>query len=234
MITLRKSHERGRSDFGWLNSRHTFSFGGYQDPDHVEFGALRVLNDDQVAGGGGFPTHPHRDMEIFSYVVSGALQHRDSLGHGSIVRAGGVQRISAGRGVSHSEFNPSPDDPVHFLQIWIQPLARGLDPGYAEKQFSREEKLNRLRLILSPDGREGSVSLQQDAFVHATILEPGHLVRHELAEKRQAWVQVIRGTLSLNGQQLEAGDGAAVVGEKELHWEAATESEFLLLDLPED
>jgi len=234
MITLRKSHERGRSEFGWLDSRHTFSFGGYQDPNHVEFGVLRVLNDDRVAGGGGFPTHPHRDMEIFSYVVSGALQHRDSLGHGSIVRAGGVQRISAGRGVSHSEFNPSPDDPVHFLQIWIQPSARGLDPGYAEKQFSREEKINRLLLILSPDGRSGSVSLQQDAFVYASILEPGHVLRHELAGERQAWVQVIRGSLSLGGQKLEAGDGAAIVGEKVLNCEAATQSEFLLLDLPED
>lgn len=234
MITLRKSQERGRSDFGWLDSRHSFSFGEYQDPAHREFGVLRVLNDDRVAGGGGFPTHPHRDMEIFSYVVSGALQHRDSLGHGSIVRAGGVQRISAGRGVTHSEFNPSPDDPVHFLQIWIQPRARGLEPGYAEKQFSREEKLNRLRLILSPDGRTGSVSLQQDAFVHASILEPGQALRHDLAENRQAWVQVIRGSLSLNGQQMEAGDGAAVVGEKTLCWEAAAESEFLLLDLPGD
>ncbi|MDX6766183.1 MAG: pirin family protein [Candidatus Methylacidiphilales bacterium] len=233
MIHLRKASDRGHTDFGWLDSRHTFSFGEYQDPAHIEFGPLRVINDDRVAGGGGFPTHPHRDMEIFSYVVEGALQHRDSMGHGSIVRAGGVQRITAGRGIAHSEFNPSPSEAVHFLQIWIKPKARGLDPGYAEKQFSREEKLNRLHPILSPDGREGSVTLQQDAVVYASILEPGRRVTHALPSPRQAWIQIVRGALKLNGQTLGTGDGAAVEGETDLLLEASEESEFLLIDLPD-
>jgi quercetin 2,3-dioxygenase len=232
MITLRKSHERGHSDFGWLDSRHTFSFGEYQDPRHLEFGPLRVINDDTVAGGGGFPTHPHRDMEILSYVVEGALEHRDSLGHGSTVRAGGVQRITAGRGIAHSEFNPSPDEAVRFLQIWIKPRARALDPGYAEKQFSREEKLNQLRPILSGNGREGSVLLQQDVNVYASILEAGHSLHHPLAKDRRAWIQIIRGRTTLNGHALAAGDGAAIEDEYELVWEAAEETEFLLIDLP--
>lgn len=232
MITLRKSHERGRSDFGWLDSYHTFSFGEYQDPDHLGFGPLRVINDDTVEGGGGFPTHPHRDMEIFSYVVEGALQHRDSLGHGSTVRAGGVQRITAGKGIAHSEFNPSPSEAVHFLQIWVKPRARGLEPGYAEQQFADTDKRNRLLPILSPDGRGSSVILEQDAVVYASILEPGHSLRHTLVEGRRAWIQVVRGQVTVNGQSLKTGDGAAVEAEKELSLEAAEETEFLLIDLP--
>lgn len=195
MITLRKSNDRGRTDLGWLQSRHTFSFGGYIDPRHHHFGPLRVLNDDVVAGGGGFPTHPHRNMEIFSYVVEGALEHRDSLGHGGIIRAGGVQRITAGRGIAHSEFNPSPEAPVHFLQIWIQPRARGLEPAYADAHFSREDRLNRLRPILSADGRDGSVVLQQDATVYAGLLEAGRSLETVLGSNRLGWLQVVRGRL---------------------------------------
>jgi redox-sensitive bicupin YhaK (pirin superfamily) len=232
MITLRKSDDRGRTDLGWLQSRHTFSFGGYQDPQHHHFGPLRVINDDRVAGGGGFPTHPHRDMEIFSYVVEGVLEHRDSLGHGGIIRAGGVQRITAGRGIAHSEFNPSPNDPVHFLQIWIQPRARGLEPGYADAHFSREERRNQLRPLLSPDGRGGSLTLQQDAVVYGTILEAGHNLRTTPAPGRIGWLHVVRGTLQLNGHVLSGGDGAAVEAEPSLEFLATAESEFLWMDLP--
>ena len=202
MLTLRRAEERGRANFGWLDSRHSFSFGHYFDPKHMGFGPLRVINDDRVAGGGGFPTHPHADMEIITYVLDGGLEHRDSLGTGSVVRPGDVQRMSAGSGVRHSEFNASKTDPVHFLQIWIVPEKRGLEPSYEQKTFSDADKRGRLRLIGSRDGREGSVTIHQDVDLYATVLAEGQTVGHGLRDGRAAWVQVARGTAMLNGEQL--------------------------------
>jgi redox-sensitive bicupin YhaK (pirin superfamily) len=231
MITVRRSGDRGHFDHAWLDTRHTFSFADYRDPAHMGFRALRVINEDRVQPGQGFGMHPHRDMEIVSYVVSGALAHEDSLGHGSTIRPGDVQRMSAGTGVVHGEFNHSRTEPVHFLQIWILPAERGLRPGYEQKRFPDAEKRGRLRLLASPDGANGSVTVHQDARLYAALLAPGEAVRHPLAPGRHAWVQVIRGEVEAAGERLAAGDGAAVSGEPGLSLRALQDAEVLLFDL---
>ena len=231
MITIRRADERGHADHGWLDTHHTFSFADYHDPAHMGFGSLRVINDDTVAGGGGFPPHGHRDMEIISYVIDGALAHKDNLGNGSVIKPGDVQRMSAGPGVVHSEFNASPVDPVHFLQIWILPRKPGLPSGYEQKFFGEEEKRGRLRLVASPDGADGSVRIQQDARLYASVLAGGESVRHALAPGRRAWLHVVTGAAELNGQALAAGDGAAIEGEREVAIAAGDRGEVLLFDL---
>jgi len=231
MITIRKSEERGHFDLGWLDTYHTFSFDQYYDPAHMHFRSLRVINEDRVAPGQGFPTHSHRDMEIITYILSGALEHRDSMGNGSVIRPGDVQRMTAGTGVSHSEFNPSDSEGVHLLQIWILPKAHGLTPGYEEKHFAEGERRGRLRLIASEDGREGSVAINQDARVYATLLEAGQVFTHALPPNRHAWIQLARGTLRVNGLELKQGDGAAVRGESDLTIETHDQAELLLFDL---
>ena len=229
--TLRKSAERGRANFGWLDSKHSFSFGSYYDPEHMGFGPLRVINEDRVAPGGGFPTHPHSDMEIISYVLDGGLQHRDSIGTGSVIRPGDVQRMSAGTGIRHSEFNASKEEPVHFLQIWIIPERRGIAPSYEQKTFSAPEKTGQLRLVGSRNGRDGSVTIHQDVDLYATLLENGQTVTHTLASERIAWVQVARGSVVVNGAQLQAGDGLALESAGELRLEGQTSAEVLVFDM---
>jgi redox-sensitive bicupin YhaK (pirin superfamily) len=229
MITIRKSEDRGHFDFGWLDTYHTFSFDQYYDPAHMHFRSLRVINEDRVQPGHGFPTHSHRDMEIITYILSGALEHRDSMGNGSVIRPGDVQRMSAGTGVSHSEFNPSDTETVHLLQIWILPSAHDLPPGYEEKHFS--EQRGRLRLIAANNGREDAVTIHQDAQVYATVLDAGQTVVHSLNQSRYAWLQVARGRVSLNEVELKQGDGAAVSGESELRIAAHDQAEVLLFDL---
>lgn len=230
-ITIRKANERGVAEHGWLHSKHSFSFANYYDPKHMGYRTLRVINDDRVEAGEGFGTHPHRDMEIISYVVDGALEHKDSMGNGSIIRPNDVQRMSAGSGITHSEFNPQKDAPVHFLQIWIQPAETGIEPSYEQKAYSVEEKTNRLRLVASPDGAEGSVTIHQDARLYATILEPGAEVPKAFDENRHVWVQVVKGKLTLNGVTLETGDGAAVEHPSKLTLAGIDESELLVFDL---
>jgi redox-sensitive bicupin YhaK (pirin superfamily) len=231
MITIRKASERGHFNFGWLDTYHTFSFGEYYDPRHMGFRSLRVINEDFVAPGAGFPTHGHRDMEIVTYVLEGGLAHRDSMGNGSTIRPGDVQRMSAGTGVRHSEANESDAESVHLLQIWIMPSENGIAPGYEQKFFADEEKRGRLRLVASPDGRDGSVTIHQDASLYAAVLDPSQEVRHELAEGRGAWLQVARGAVELNGQALGQGDGAAASGEGSLTITAREPAEVLLFDL---
>lgn len=231
MIVRRPADERGRADFGWLDSRHTFSFGEYYDPRFMGFRALRVINEDRVKPGHGFPTHPHRDMEILSYVMEGELAHRDSMGTGSVIRPGDVQRMSAGTGVLHSEMNPSRTDPVHFFQIWLLPERRGIDPAYEQKHFERHEKQGRLRLVASRDARDGSVTINQDVDLYAGILAPHESARLEMRPGRHAWVQVARGSLSVNGTPLAPGDGAAVSEESALSFDAADAAELLVFDL---
>jgi redox-sensitive bicupin YhaK (pirin superfamily) len=231
MIRIRKSDERGHFDHGWLDTRHTFSFGEYHDPTHDGFRALQVINEDRVGPGQGFGTHGHRDMEIVSYVLDGALEHRDSLGNGSVLRRGMFQRMSAGTGVRHSEFNHSADEPVHFYQIWLLPGRDGLEPGYEEKVFANGEKRNRLRLVAARDGRDGALTIHQDAEIFLAELEGGYAVRHALQRGRHAWVQVLRGAVTLNGVGLEAGDGAAVSDETELVIAADPHAEVILFDL---
>jgi redox-sensitive bicupin YhaK (pirin superfamily) len=230
-LTLRKSDERGHANFGWLDSRHSFSFGHYHDPKHMGFGPLRVINDDRVSPGGGFPTHPHSDMEIISYVLEGGLAHKDSLGTGSVIRPGDVQRMSAGTGIRHSEFNASKTEPVHFLQIWIIPERNGLAPGYEQKAFTDAEKRGKLRLVGSRDGRDGSVTIHRDVDLYATLLSAGETVQHELSAGRAAWVQVARGSLTLNGERLAEGDGVAVKTPGTLRLEGAADAEALLFDM---
>src|SRR5688572_20268943 len=205
MIHVRKAEDRGRADHGWLDSRHTFSFADYHDPHYMGFRTLRVINEDRVRPGEGFGTHPHRDMEILSYVIEGALEHKDNIGTSSVIRPGEVQRMTAGTGVLHSEFNPSRKEPVHFLQIWILPEKKGLKPGYEQKMFADGERRNRLRLVASRDRRDGSLSIHQDAELYATLLDSGRTVVHPLAPGRHAWVQVVRGAVALNGRPLHAG-----------------------------
>jgi quercetin 2,3-dioxygenase len=231
-IAVRRANDRGHADHGWLDTWHTFSFSDYHDPRFMGFRALRVINEDVVAAGRGFPTHAHRDMEIITYVLRGALQHRDSLGTGSVIRPGDVQRMSAGTGVRHSEANPSAEEPVHLLQIWIEPATPGIAPGYEQKAFTDEDKRGRLRLVASRDGAEGSVTIHQDARVYATLLAPGQAVVHPLAPGRHAWVHVARGTLTLNGQHLGPGDGAAVSRETALTLVGDKDAEALVFDLP--
>jgi hypothetical protein len=231
MITVRRSADRGHVDHGWLDTRHTFSFAGYRDPRFTGFRSLRVLNEDRVVPGEGFGEHPHRDMEIVSYVLSGALAHRDSLGNGSIIRRGDVQRMTAGTGVVHSEFNASAGEPVHFLQIWILPERAGLEPGYEQRAFPDEEKQGRLRLVASRDGAEGSLTVHQDARILATLLAPGEAVRHPLPPGRHAWVQVVSGEVEVEGERLSAGDGAAISSSAEVVIRGVRDAEALLLDL---
>ncbi|MEM9264080.1 MAG: pirin family protein [Cyanobacteria bacterium P01_F01_bin.13] len=232
MITIRSASERGNANFGWLDSRHTFSFGSYYDPAHMGFGNLRVINEDKVAPGQGFPTHSHRDMEIVSYVVEGALEHKDSIGNGSIIRPGDVQRMSAGTGISHSEYNASKESPVHFLQIWVLPEKQGIKPGYEQTYFSPEEKQGKLRLVGSRDGRDGSITIHQDVSLYATRLGMGEVVDYPLQENRAAWIQVVRGEVVLNEQVLNAGDGVAVKATESLNIQGQSDdAEVLLFDM---
>jgi redox-sensitive bicupin YhaK (pirin superfamily) len=231
MINIRHGNERGGGEYGWLKTRHTFSFDQYYDPKFTNFRSLRVMNEDWVAAGQGFPMHPHRDMEIITYVLEGGLQHNDSLGNGSIIRPGDGQRMSAGTGVRHSEANPSPTDPVHLLQIWIMPDRPGHQPGYEQKAFPEAEKRGKLRVIASPDGENGSVTIHQDARLYVSLLSPGQEVKHDLAKGRYAWLQVAKGEVELNGKALQQGDGAAVENEKSLTIKGAKEAEVLLFDL---
>jgi redox-sensitive bicupin YhaK (pirin superfamily) len=231
MITVRASEERGLARHGWLESRHTFSFADYHDPAHMGFRALRVINEDRVQPGEGFGSHPHRDMEILTYVIQGALAHRDSTGSAGVIRPGDVQRMSAGTGIVHSEFNASREEPVHFLQIWIVPEHPGLAPGYEQRTFPLAERTGRLRLLAAPDGRDGALRLHQDASVWGALLPAGSRVAHALAPGRHAWLQMVKGKLSLNGTPLAAGDGAAAEGEERLVLEAGDEAEILLFDL---
>jgi quercetin 2,3-dioxygenase len=232
MMTLRPAQERGRTALDWLDSRHSFSFGDYYDPRQMGFGVLRVINDDLVAAGAGFPPHPHRDMEILTYVLSGALEHRDSAGGGSVIRPGDVQRMTAGTGIVHSEFNPSATEPVRLLQIWLLPAQRRLPPAYEERHFPAEERRGGWRLLAKPGGGDGTLDLHADAAVYAALLEGGETARHELPPGRRAWVQVAQGSVRLNGRTLKEGDGAAVEGETALTLTADGPAEALLFDMP--
>lgn len=232
MITIRSASERGNANFDWLDSRHTFSFGSYYDPAHMGFGNLRVINEDKVAPGQGFPTHSHRDMEIISYVVEGALEHKDSIGNGSIIRPGDVQRMSAGTGISHSEYNASGESPVHFLQIWVLPEKQGIDPGYEQIYVSPEEKQEKLHLIGSRDGRDGSVTIHQDVNLYAARLTMNNQVDYTLPSHRAVWLQVVHGDIALNGQTLKSGDGAAITAKEQLMIQGRSdEAEILLFDM---
>jgi hypothetical protein len=231
MIKLRPAAERGHFDHGWLDTWHTFSFADYNDPRHMGFRALRVINEDWVDPGQGFPAHPHRDMEIITYVLEGALRHKDSMGYGSVIRPGDVQRMTAGTGVIHSEENASRTERVHLLQIWIFPRDKGLTPGYEQKHFPLESRRGRLVLVASADGGEGSLTLNQDASVYASILDRGTAVRHALARGRHAWIHVARGSIQLNGRKLAAGDGAAISEEGSVEITANEPAEVLLFDL---
>ena len=233
MITVRHANERGTANFGWLDSRHTFSFGEYYDPARMGYGPLRVINEDRVSPGQGFGTHGHKDMEIISYVLEGALEHKDSIGTGSVIRPGDVQVMSAGTGIRHSEFNHSKTEPVHFLQIWVMPARQNIAPRYEQKTFPDADKRGHLRLIGSSDGRDGSVVIHQDVALFAALLNTGEKVTHALATGRKGWVQVIRGAVALNGHDLVAGDGAAAASEPQLSATAnADNTEILVFDLP--
>ncbi|HVO80327.1 MAG TPA: pirin family protein [Terriglobales bacterium] len=231
MITIRPSNQRGGGDYGWLNTRHSFSFDQYYDPKFMGFRSLRVINEDFVQPGHGFPMHPHRDMEIITCLLEGALEHNDSMGNGSIIRPGDGQRMSAGRGVRHSEANPSKTEAAHLLQIWIQPNQRSLEPSYEQKEFPSEEKRGKLRLIAGPDGEDGSVTIHQDARLYVSLLSPGQQVQHDLAPGRYAWLQVAKGAVELNGKPLSQGDGAAVSEESRLTIKGTKDAEILLFDL---
>lgn len=231
MIETMPSDSRGGADHGWLKTRHTFSFANYYDPERVHFGDLRVINEDRVAPGSGFGAHPHRDMEILTYVISGAIEHRDSMGNGAVVPAGDLQRMTAGTGVLHSEFNHSAEEMLHFLQIWILPDTRNLQPGYEQRHFSREDKLNVLRLIASCDGRDGSITVHQDVDLYASVLEAGRQVALDDVTGRRIFVQVISGELDVNGEALAAGDGAKVTAIDSVGITASSDTEFLLFNL---
>ena len=228
MITIRKSEDRGQANHGWLDARHSFSFAEYYDPRHMSFRSLRVINEDKVAGGGGFGTHPHRDMEIITYILAGALEHKDSMGNSAVMKKGEVQRITAGTGISHSEFNHSPTEPVHLLQIWITPDAKSLKPGYDQKSFAAAGPM---QLVASKGGREGSIHINQDTDLYLSRLGAGAEATHALKPGRGAWVQVAKGSVSLNGEALAQGDGAAVENEALLQLKAKEESEVLIFDL---
>jgi len=231
MITIRPSKQRGGGDYGWLNTRHSFSFDTFHDPKFMGFRSLRVINEDIVQPGHGFPMHPHRDMEIITYLLEGALEHQDSLGTGSVIRPGDGQRMSAGKGIRHSEKNPSQTDPAHLLQIWILPERPGLEPSYEQKTFPAEEKRGKLRLIAAPSGEDGSVSIHQDAKLYVSLLEPGQEVSHQLGKGRHAWLQVAKGAVELNGNSLTQGDGAAISNEQKLTVKGRESAEILLFDL---
>ncbi len=231
MLTLRRSDERGYADHGWLKSFHTFSFAGYQDPAHMGFGPLRVINEDRIEPGTGFGTHGHRDMEIISYVISGALAHRDNMGNGTAILPGDVQRMSAGRGVMHSEFNHSPQGQTHFLQIWIQPAQLGIDPGYEQKHFNGDQKRGRLCLVASPNGAQGSVTIHAHAHLYAGLFDAAEQASLPIAPERQVYVHLVRGQLSVNGELLQGGDAAKLVGEPELSLRGGRQAEVLVFDL---
>jgi redox-sensitive bicupin YhaK (pirin superfamily) len=231
MLTVRHSNQRGHFDHGWLNTYHTFSFDQYYDPRYMGFRSLRVINEDFVAPGRGFPKHGHRDMEIITYILEGALKHEDSMGNGSVIQPGDVQRMTAGTGVRHSEQNASTDELVHLLQIWIIPNADNLDPGYEQKAFTADERRNQLRLIASTNGRDGSISVHQDVSLYASILEPGQNVQHQMDPTRFGWLQVARGSVSINDESVEQGDGVVIVAESELKIAASEPAEILLFDL---
>jgi redox-sensitive bicupin YhaK (pirin superfamily) len=231
MLSIRHAEERGLANIGWLHSRHTFSFGHYYDPNFIGFGSLRVINEDRVQPGQGFAMHGHRDMEIISYVLDGALAHQDNMGNGSVIRPGDVQRMSAGTGVRHSEFNASDTEPVHFLQIWVLPEENGLEPSYEQRSFAPEEKRGRLRLVGSHDGRDGSVTIRQDVNLYATLLSEDDSVSHELINGRKGWVQVARGSVVLNDEPLYPGDGVAIESPATITLTGASEAEVLLFDM---
>jgi quercetin 2,3-dioxygenase len=231
MHTIRRAADRGHANHGWLDSYHSFSFADYYDPDHMGFASLRVINDDTVAPAQGFGTHGHRDMEVITYILDGALEHKDSMGNGSVIRPGDVQRMSAGTGVQHSEFNPSKSEPVHFLQIWIQPDKQGAKPGYEEKHFDADSRRGNLRLLASKDGRQGSVSLNQDANLYAALLDGPQRLEHTLAKGRQAYVHLARGSATVNGEKLHGGDAMKLSGEAKVTLADATKAEVLLFDL---
>jgi hypothetical protein len=232
MLAMRRADDRGHANHGWLDSHHTFSFGGYYDPRHMGISNLRVINDDTVAPGGGFATHGHTDMEIISYVLEGALEHRDSMGNGSVIRPGDVQRMSAGTGVRHSEYNHSATEPVHFLQIWLEPNRQGVEPAYGQKHFGPETRQGRLALLVSPDGRDGSIATHQDALLYGSLVEPGDNLVHALAAGRKAYVHVARGSVDVNGVALHGGDGLAIEHEQAIRLQGSSGGELLLFDLP--
>jgi hypothetical protein len=231
MLTIRKAEDRGHANHGWLNTYHTFSFANYYEPKHMGFRALRVINEDRVSPGNGFGTHGHRDMEIITYVLEGALEHKDSIGTGSVIQPGEVQRMSAGTGILHSEFNHSKTDSVHFLQIWLLPEKEGLPPSYEQRNFSPAKTPGKLHLVAARDGRDAAVTVHQDVDLYAAVLEPGDRVSHSLQPQRHAWVQVARGAITLNGLSLDMGDGAAISEETDVVIEATTDAEILLFDL---
>jgi len=232
MLAMRKADDRGHANHGWLDSYHTFSFGSYYDPRHMGISNLRVINDDTVAPGGGFAEHGHNDMEIISYVLDGALEHKDSMGNGSVIRPGDVQRMSAGSGVTHSEYNHSPAEPVHFLQIWLQPNALGVEPGYAQKHFPLEDRRGRWTLLVSPDGREGSIAAHQDALMFSTLLAPGETLDYRFDAERQGYLHLARGQLQVGKVTLNQGDGLRVQRQALLQLEGIEDAEILLFDLP--
>ncbi len=232
MIDIIPSESRGGADHGWLRAKHTFSFADYYDPERVQFGPLRVINEDRIAPGTGFDTHPHRDMEIVTYIINGAIEHKDSMGNGTVITAGEVQRMTAGTGVLHSEFNHSKDEELHLLQIWIFPEQKNLEPGYEQIRYSRDEKLNRLRLIGSRDGRNGSITIHQDVNLYASVLESGRDVALDVDDGRRAFVQVVSGSLEVNGESVAAGDGVQIERERGIAVKAIDDAEFLLFDLP--
>ena len=231
MITVRNSNDRGTVNMGWLRARHSFSFGSYYDPEHMGFGPLRVINEDRIQPSQGFGTHGHQDMEIITYIIDGALEHKDSMGNGSVIRPGDVQRMTAGTGVMHSEFNHLDDAETHLLQIWILPEENGLEPGYEEKSFARAERRNRLALVAAGEPRDGAVKIHQDVDLYASLLDGGASVAHDFDEGRNGWIQVVRGRLDVNGDVLEAGDGAAIANTSNVSIEAFEDAEFLLFDM---
>ncbi len=232
MIEMRQANDRGHFKNGWLDSHHSFSFGEYYDPRFMGLSVLRVINDDNVIPGAGFPTHPHRDMEIISYVLDGELAHKDSMGNGSVIRPGDVQRMSAGTGVTHSEFNPSDDNGTNFLQIWLLPNQQGVEPGYEQKFFTPEERQGKLTLLLSADGRDGSIPASTDALMFGSLLDAEERVVHKLAEDRVAYVHLAKGSATINGKPMEGGDGASVIDEREIELIGLDKAEVLLFDLP--
>jgi len=231
VLDIIRSETRGAADHGWLKAKHTFSFADYYDPERIHFGTLRVINEDRVAPGQGFGTHPHRDMEIVTYIISGAIEHKDSMGNGTIINAGEVQRMTAGTGVLHSEFNPSDDQELHLLQVWIIPETKNLEPGYEQTMFARESKLNQLRLIGSRDGRDGSLTIHQDVDLYASVLEAGHNVQLDNLADRRVFVQLIAGELNVSGETLHAGDGLKIRGSERVSIAATQDSEFLVFNL---
>ncbi len=231
MIQVRKAESRGHADHGWLNTHHTFSFSSYQDPQHMQFRSLRVMNEDYVAAGQGFGTHPHRDMEIVTYVLEGALEHKDSMGNGEVLHPGEFQRMSAGTGITHSEFNPSDHEPVHLYQIWLYPERSGIEPSYEQKRFPEQQRHNQLRLVASRDAADGSLLIHQDARIYLSSLDAGRQIRHTLGSGRHAWLQVLRGNVELNGVPLDTSDGAAVSDESLLEIVAKQPAEVMLFDL---